>query len=271
MNTETIGFIGAGNMAEAIIKGIDGSGLVPAANIGVCDISPQRLEHFAALGHQTFSDAGDCSKFAQYLFLSVKPQQIDDVLDALSSQVHDDMVVVSIAAGITAPYIRQRLGRPQLQVKPVMPNTPLLIGEGAVAIGRGPQTAPQALQFVGDIFAASGKVWYIDEDKLNEIIPANGSSPAFIYFYTKLFCDCLHQQYGIDREMAKEMFCQTLIGSAKMMLAPGADIDDLIAKVCSKGGTTIAGIDGFVEKGMPQAVEHGIKACVDRAYELGKK
>ena len=266
---KTIGFIGAGNMAEAIVKGIDRTEFLPPQQIGVTDVNVQRLEHFAAMGHRAFADCRELVAFADYLVLSVKPQQMADVLAEAAPALREGTAVISIAAGISADYIRRALGRPELVVIPVMPNTPLLIAEGATAVGREEDTPAEQLAFVKQIFAASGKVWELPADKLSEVIPANSSSPAFIYYYTKLFCDQI-SQYGLERETVKEMFCQTLIGAARMMLESGEDIDDLIVKVCSKGGTTIAGIEGFQAKGLDAAVAYGIQRCIERAHELGQ-
>ena len=150
-----------------------------------------------------------------------------------------------------------------------MPNTPLLLGEGATALAMGGCCTDDEFGLVCEIFASCGKVAVIGKDKMKEIIAINGSSPAFIYLYAQAYIDYA-ESVGIDREVAKELFSQSLIGSAKMMTDSGKTISELITMVSSKGGTTLAGLEKLREGDLHKTVEECCKACTKRAYELSK-
>ena len=194
--------------------------------------------------------------------------QLDEVLDEVASQVTADTVVVSILAGVTAEYYAKRTVD-GAKVVLVMPNTPFLLGEGATALSRSETVTDEEFELVCNIFSSGGISKIIDKDKMKEIIAINGSSPAFIYLYTKYFVDYA-TSVGIDEQTAKDLFAKSLIGSAKMITDSGKSLDELIEMVSSKGGTTIAGLEKLREGGLCEAVDNCCKACTKRAYELSK-
>ena len=262
-----IGFIGAGNMGYAIMKGIkEKSGL--DAEIFVYDCYAPAAERAAELGAKTCADAAEVAKNAKYVFLAVKPQQLDEALEALAPAVTKDTVFVSICAGIGDEYIASKTIE-GAKVVLVMPNTPLLLGEGATALSCSASVTAEEFDNVCAIFGSCGKIAVIPKDKMKEIIAINGSSPAFIYLYAQAFIEYA-KSVGIDEFAAKGLFAQALIGSAKMITDSGDDIDTLIQKVSSKGGTTIAGLEKLREGGLAEAVDNCCKACTKRAYELSK-
>lgn len=265
---EKIGFIGGGNMATAIIKGILHTQLLPAADVWVFDISEERRKALGEMGCRVASSSVEIVDSCKYLLLAVKPQVIEGVLEEIAPRVTDNTVILSIAAGISCKYIRQKIGF-DCKVVNVMPNTPLLMGSGTSALSRNEPIEEEEFQFALKIFQSAGQAYVIPSQLMNEVIPLNSSSPAFIYYFAKIYVERA-EKAGFSRELANELFCNTLIGSAKMMLESGLDHDTLLKMVTSPGGTTLKGLEAMDANGFRNAVEQGIDACIQRAYELGK-
>ena len=264
----TVGFIGAGNMGYAIMKGIKDSDMSSEIALYAFDTYQDACVRAQQLGAQITADAAELAGSCSYVFLAVKPQQLDEVLDAIKPEVTAKTVIISICAGITDEYIASKTVS-GAKVVLVMPNTPLLLGEGATALSRSGSVTDEEFDLVCRIFSSGGISKVIAKDKMKEIIAINGSSPAFIYLYTKYFVDYA-KSVGIDEETAKELFAKSLIGSAKMITDSGKSLDELIEMVSSKGGTTIAGLEKLREGNLAGAVENCCKACTNRAYELSK-
>ena len=264
----TYGFIGAGNMAGAIIGGILTKNLAAAAQIGVYDIDTQKTAAFAAQGCRGFENIPALCAESRFVFLAVKPQQFNAVLPEIGKSLRPDSVLVSIAAGITAEAIKAGVGA-DCKVILAMPNTPLLLGQGACALSRVPPATQPELEQVKALFAAAGIAEEIPPDKMNAIIPINGSSPAFIYLFAKTLLDCA-QTAGLPPAQAHRLICQALIGSAHMLRDTGKTPDELIAMVCSPGGTTLAALEAMENSGFAQAIQNGFSACVKRADELAQ-
>ena len=264
---KSIGFIGAGNMATAIIKGLiaqKGSG----SFINVFDVSTEKLDEISKLGVNAFSSSQDVVKNSEIIVLAVKPQNYAEVLEALKDVVSTDKTFVSIAAGISINYVQSALGC-ECPVVRVMPNTPLLLKKGASALCPSANISEENKQIVYDMFAGSGVCEYITEDHMNEIIAVNGSSPAYIYMFAKAMADYA-VSVGIDYDKALNLICSTLEGSAAMLRESGDTPDVLIEKVSSKGGTTIEALNKLREHGFTEAIDDAMKACTKRAEELGK-
>lgn len=259
-----IGFIGAGNMASAIIKGIYGQ---TGNEIAAYDLDQEKVAQLSAYGVKPSPSPEAVVAGCKYVVLAVKPQNFPEILPQLKGRLTEETVIVSIAAGITADYLKSQLDFPALKVVLVMPNTPLLLGEGASALARVEPATEEEFAFVCGLFASSGRIAVIPQDKMNEIIPVNGSSPAFIYEIAKHFIACAEKQ-GIEESVALPLFSQALIGSAKMMTDSGYDLDTLIQMVSSKGGTTIAGLESFRRDDLGKVIENACDACIKRAYEL---
>lgn len=261
-----VGFIGAGNMGFAIMKGIaDGNS---GTELFAFDTDSEKHARLEAMGVKLLESECEVFENCKYVFLAVKPQQLDEVLDKVSSSVKDDTVIISICAGISGEYICNKT-REDAKVVLVMPNTPLLLGEGATALSRFGNTSDEEFSFVCGVFGLCGDYAVISPDKMKEIIAINGSSPAFIYLYAKAFIDYA-QSVDIDADVAKRLFSKTLIGSAKMITDSGYTIDELITMVSSKGGTTIEGLKKLREGNLELVVSECCKACTKRAYELSK-
>ena len=263
---KNIGFIGAGNMAFAIAGGIRKA--YPDANIGLYDVHTEQYERFFSLGAQGYPDIAGLIDQADIIFLSVKPQNFETVLPQIASAAnYQNRLYVSIAAGVSTQYISRELGG--VRVIRVMPNTPLMKGQGASALSASDAVSEEEFSFVQSIFAAMGVAKRIPEEQMNAVIAVNGSSPAYIYLFAKAVVDNAVKS-GMDAEVAKELFCQTLIGSAAMLMDPSSTPEELIHMVSSPGGTTLAALDVFYENHFSDIIDAAMDACTDRAKEIGK-
>lgn len=263
-----IGFIGAGNMATAIIKGLLAQNNGKADFISVYDISDEKRCTMGKMGVNICQSSAEVAENCDIIVLAVKPQNYSEVLDSLKSVVNESKTLVSIAAGISIVYVQNGLGC-KCPVVRVMPNTPLLLKKGATALCPSDNISEEDKRIVYNMFAGSGVCEYITEDHMNEIIAVNGSSPAYIYLFAKAMADYAQNQ-GIDYEKAMNLVCAALEGSAAMLRESGDSADVLIEKVSSKGGTTIAALEKLREHGFYEAVQDAMNACTKRAEELGK-
>lgn len=263
MNEKRIGFIGAGNMSTAIINGLLNNGY-SGSLIDIYDIDESKVAAFIDCNAcMSITELADKSEI---IFLCVKPQNFDDVLPQI--KINHSKIIVSIAAGISTDYIKATIGE-NAKVIRIMPNTPLMLGEGASALCRTSNISDDEFNIVFNIFALLGKACELKEEKMNAIVGVNGSSPAYIY----LFADAIIKgsvEQGIDSETAKTLFCQTLIGSAKMLLNSEKTPDELIKMVASPGGTTLKALEVLNNSGFSNMIIEAMKACTKRAEELGK-
>lgn len=260
-----IGFIGAGNMATAIIGGLVRSGF-NKNDIYVYDVFEEKLTAFSQMGVSVSTSAFELTKETDIVVLAVKPQQYGEVLKGIKEAADMTKTFVSIAAGITVSYVREKLSL-DVPVVRVMPNTPLLLGKGATAVSPSENVSDESFAVVKGMFESSGVVEILPENLMNAIISVNGSSPAYIYLFAKAVCDSAEAQ-GIDRDVAMKLFTSVLEGSAEMLRSSGDDPDTLIQKVSSKGGTTIAALERLYAHGFCEAVDDAMKACTKRAEEL---
>ena len=198
----------------------------------------------------------------------VKPQHLGEVLAEIKDSVKPETVFISICAGISAEFIRERT-IPNAKVVLVMPNTPMMLGCGASAMSHDETVSEDEFAFARKVIGSCGITEVIPTDKMKEIIAVNGSSPAFIYLYAKGFVDYA-DSVGIDKDVALRLFAQSLIGSAKMLTESGMTVDELIKQVSSPGGTTLAGLDKLYEGDLTGDVKNACEACTKRAYELGQ-
>ncbi|MFT8888921.1 MAG: pyrroline-5-carboxylate reductase [Ethanoligenens sp.] len=265
--TEHIGFVGAGNMASAIVNGLVGRNVCPAAQIAVYDHHHAHYGRFEDQGVHGVETVQQLVEFADIVFLSVKPQNYDEVLQNIKPFA-DGKIIVSIAAGISSAFIKKRLGE-SAKIVLAMPNTPLLLGEGATALCQCAPLTDAEYAIVKAVFAAGGVVQDLPEEQMTAVISVSGSSPAYVYLFAKAVIEEAVKQ-GIDAAVAKALICQTLIGSAKMLTDSGKEPEGLIQMVSSKGGTTIAALQALYAHGFEQAIQDGMRHCTKRAEELGK-
>ncbi len=260
-----IGFIGAGNMATAIIGGLLGAG-TNSADIHVFDMDKEKLSLFAKKGLTVEKNSSDVTGNCDVVVLAVKPQNYREVLSEIAPAATENKTFVSIAAGITIDFVRTVL-EINCPVVRVMPNTPLLVGKGATAICFSENVSDEAKALTSSMFSQSGALEEFAEDKMDAIISVNGSSPAYFYLFAKAMADYA-ESVGVDREKAMNLICAAMEGSAEMLRSSGDDPDTLIKKVSSKGGTTIEALNEFYSHGLEDAVKDAMSACTKRAAEL---
>lgn len=263
-----IGFIGAGNMATAIIGGLLSADF-NASDICVFDMDKAKLSSFESRGVTVCTNSCEVTSAGDIIVLAVKPQNYSEVISEIASVSDVNKTFVSIAAGITIDFVRKGLGL-NVPVVRVMPNTPLLVGKGATAICFSDNVTEDAKEITTKMFSSSGVVSKFTEDKMDAIISVNGSSPAYFYLFAKAMADYA-VSVGIDRDSAMTLICAAMEGSAEMLRSSGDDPDTLIKKVSSKGGTTIEALNKFYEHNFEGAVYDAMAACTKRAGELAKE
>lgn len=268
MDKINIGFIGAGNMGTAIMKGISGSPAGKNIQLFAFDPDTEKVKSLAEYDVCACGSEAELTEKCGYIFFAVKPQVIGKVIEAAAPAVTAEKVLISIAAGITDEFVVSKT-IPEAKVILVMPNTPLLLGEGASALSRNEKVTDEEFNIILDVFDSCGKTAVISKDKMKEIIAVNGSSPAFIYLFAKYFIDYAVSA-GIDESSAVKLFSQSLIGSAKMITDSGYTLDELIKMVSSPGGTTLAGLDRLYEGNLSDTVKNCCESCTKRAYELSE-
>lgn len=261
------GFIGGGNMAEAIIKGIRGKGQGAGEEIFVSEPREDRrryLEH--TYGVKTTQSNKEVVRSSNVIILAIKPQNMTTVLDEIAGDVAEEKTVVSIAAGITLAYLQSRLKTKKL-VR-VMPNTPAIVQEGMSVMSLCECFSDKDITAVRDIFMSVGKVLTLPEKYMNAVTALSGSGPAFVALFVEAMA-LAGEKMGLSSDNAAELAAQTLVGTAKL-LETGLSPQKLREMVTSPGGTTAAGLKAFEEKGFFNIVSESLQAALKRAEELGR-
>lgn len=259
-----LGVIGAGFMASAIIGGIIKSSVLSPDEIIVSDPSEDKLVVMQKKGVNVTQDNLYLSDNSEFVLFAVKPQSLSDVLSVMGGTVCRKFI--SIMAGVKKQKIKDRING--AVVARCMPNTPCSVGFGAIGIDMSDFVSDSDKEFVRNVFSSVAKVEYVSEDLLNAVTGVSGSSPAYFYMFIKGIIDAGVKQ-GLTNEQAKTLAVSTMIGAGKMLEnAPDKPIDELIAAVCSKGGTTIEAVKTFENGGLYALINEAIEACVNRAKEL---
>ena len=260
-----IGFIGGGNMAEALIKGMTSKGM---KEIVVSEPREERGNELQRLyGIKTTTSNREVAAICDIIILAVKPQNMEAVLEEIANDITDKKMVVSIAAGINLSYLASKL-RTELIIR-VMPNTPALVQEGMSVMSLCGCFYGKELDMVKSILMSVGKVLVLPEEQMNAVTALSGSGPAFVALFIEAMTDA-GVKLGLNRSDASELAVQTLLGTAKL-LDTGMSAENLIKMVTSPGGTTAAGLKVFEEKVLKAIVEAALKAAHDRAHELGRR
>lgn len=268
MNKTIIGFIGAGNMASAIIGGIIHAGLAEGRQIIAADPAKEKLQTLQEnYGIQT-GDNQTAAAAADILFLAVKPNMFSRVVPEIRKQVRPDAVVVSIAAGQTIDHIRQ-LFEKDMKIIRIMPNTPALVGEAMCAVCANDRVDQETLDQVMAICRGFGRAAMIPEAMFHAAVGVSGSSPAYAFLFIEALADAAVLK-GMPRDLAYTFAAQSLLGSAKMVLETGRHPGELKDMVCSPGGTTIEAISILEQAGFRSAVINAAAACADKSEEMSR-
>jgi len=260
-NKYTLGVIGAGNMAYAIVCGILKSGILRAEDVIISDVNTDRLDLFKSKGITTTSDNTLLAASCNNLLFAIKPQISNTVFEEIKSVIDAD-TVISIMAGVSLATLKNALGL--RNYARIMPNTPALVGNGMSAVAF---DGDFRSDFVLDVFRSIGKVVELDETLFDAVTSLSGSGPAYVYTFIKALIDG-GVNGGLDYDTAKTLALQTVTGSVKMIENSDKPITELIDAVCSKGGTTIQAVNSFKEDGLEDAVKRGMEKCRLRSIEL---
>lgn len=266
-----LGIIGAGNMAEAIVRGAVRGKVVAAEQIIAADISPVRRELFSGvLGVRAVeTNAQLISEKPKCLLLGVKPQQMASVLAALSTDLPEDTLVISIAAGISSAFIAEHLGkRSAWRVIRTMPNTPMLVGQGMVALSRGTNATPKDIAEARRIFECAAQVIEVPETLMDAVTAVSGSGPAYVFYLVERMIQA-GIELGLSPDDARQLAVQTTAGAAAMLASSTDSPAELRRKVTSPGGTTQEAIAHLDAKGVGTAISEAVKAAARRSQELG--
>ena len=268
-----IAFIGVGNMATAILNGITSGDpcLVPWSDVILYDRDPAKLEKYSLKGATISVSLESAVSCADCVFLCVKPQNFPEILPLIAGvRGVEKKLLVTIAAGIAINKISEPTGAPVVRV---MPNTPMLIGQGVSAICRSEKVSDSDFDFVSDVFSSAGKVIRIQESEMNRIISVTGSSPAYVFMMIKAMFEGAVQQGLSDGELSEkdliESICDTIIGSAMLMKSGDETPDEQIKRVCSKGGTSERAVAELERYDFYKAFADAMLKCTERADELG--
>jgi pyrroline-5-carboxylate reductase len=265
-----IGFIGGGNMGEAMIKGLIAASLLTPKQIQVFDVSTQRIEYLGTRYVVSPSPSiRHLASSSQLIVLAVKPQTAPDVLNELYPNLSHQPLVISIAAGITIATLTEGLA-PGTHIIRAMPNTPALILEGASALARGPGVTDEEMNRALMLFRAVGKALEVEETALNAVTGLSGSGPGYLLLILESLIDA-GVLMGLSRQIARELVLQTALGTAKMAQESGKHPAELKDLITSPGGTTIKGLQILETQGIRGALFNAVEAATLRSMELGKR
>ncbi len=264
-----VGFLGAGNMGEALIRGLLKAGLVPVDHVFATDVRLGRLEQLGKLyGIHTLSDNRLLVKRVDVVILAVKPQIIQQVLREVAPAVTARQLFISMAAGVPTSALRAALPKSVRLIR-VMPNTPALVLEGVTAVARAERLKTGDVETAEEIFGAVGKVVVLEEELLDAVTGLSGSGPAYVALMIEALADG-GVRVGLDRITAMTLAAQTVLGSAKLLIETGTHPGQLKDMVTSPGGTAIAGIAALEEGGVRRTLINAVERATRRSQELGR-
>jgi pyrroline-5-carboxylate reductase len=264
-----VGFVGGGNMGEALIRGLVESNLVPGDRILLADVRADRVRQLAEqYGLSPVEGNAALVRAADVVILAVKPQIMTAVLREVLPALTSRPLLISLAAGVSTATIQSVLGKYPRLIR-VMPNTPALVLEGVTAIARTPGLDQDDLETAQEIFAAVGRAVVLDEEQLDAVTGLSGSGPAYVALVIESLADG-GVKMGLDRATAMTLATQTVLGAARLLAETGMHPGALKDMVSSPGGTTIAGIAALEEGGLRTTFIRAVERATLRSRELGR-
>ncbi|GHT51261.1 pyrroline-5-carboxylate reductase [Bacteroidia bacterium] len=263
-----LGIIGVGKMGRSFLEGILNAKVLTKAEVllfGNSKNAGLRQE-----GYNVAHSEREVLQKSEMVLLAFKPLQFATVLEKLQGidRENPDLIVVSMAAGIKIDTIRKQLG--DVRYARIMPNTPVVINRGMITLAidqSGKKITPAESRELFQLLEILGTVVEIDETEMDTAIPLHGSMPAYLYSFARAFINNA-LKHGLDEEKAKTLVTEAIIGSARMLQSSNRPIDQLIADVCSKGGTTLAGLEVLQHNGFEGIIDAACDACIRRSKEL---
>ncbi len=273
LTNKKIGFIGGGNMAEAMIKGLISASFIEAKNLMASDVSTERLEKLK--GDYKIKVTQDNRELVQknnIIILSIKPQVMKEVLNPIHDVVDGDKLIISVMAGPTIEAIEHLLNPEadkKVGVVRTMPNTPSFVQEGVTALAAGDHVSKNDLRVAHRIFEAIGRTVDVQESHLDAVTGLSGSGPAYIFMIIEALSDA-GVKMGLSRDVSNILTIQTVLGAAKLARESGQHPGELKDMVCSPGGTTISGLHSLEEGGLRTTLMNAVEAATRRSRVLGK-
>lgn len=264
----TISFIGAGNMAEAMIRGLLRGSVFAPEEITASGPREERMRELAERFRiRTTTDNHEAAK-ADIVILSVKPQILSRVLEQIGNDINPDALVISIAAGVPVAAIQTRLAEGTRVIR-AMPNTPALVDAGATAIAGGEHARASDLEAAKRIFDAVGITVILEESALDAVTGLSGSGPAYVFLILEALSDA-GVKVGLSRRNSQLLAAQTVLGSAKLLLETNEHPGRLKDMVTSPGGTAITGLHTLEAGGVRTTLMNAVEAATQRSRELGE-
>lgn len=273
LTKKTIGFLGAGNLAEALIKGLVASKSVRASQIIAADKISERLIYLAETYEiKVYNRNHEIAENSDIIFITVKPNDVSGVLGDIAPALGKDKLLISAAAGITTTTVLERLKESGTKgfvpVVRAMPNTPVIVREGAIGLCAGLGAGKSDLKLARALFESVGKVVVVEEEGLLDAVTGlSGSGPAYVFLFMEALVEA-GVKAGLKKETARELALQTTLGAAKLAIDSPKSLEELIKMVTSPGGTTIEGLKKLKEADIKGTVEKAVSAATKRAREL---
>ena len=262
-----IGFIGCGNMATAMIKGILDSGKVTAEQMIASAKSDQTREKISSeLGITAAKTNAEVVEFADMVFLAVKPQYYEEVIGEIKDAIRQNQIIVTIAPGKTLTWLAERLGS-DVKIIRTMPNTPAMVKEGMMGMCKNALVTDEEMQQVKEICESFGKAEVVPESLIDVVVGVSGSSPAYVFMFIEAMADAAVAD-GMPRAQAYKFAAQSVLGSARMVLETGKHPGELKDMVCSPAGSTIQAVRVLEEKGFRGAVTDAVITAVEKSRSL---
>ena len=269
LSESTIAVIGAGNMGQAILRGLVSTQAVEPSRIWVTTRRPEGARKLASeWGVRAASSNAEAVAAADAIVMAVKPQIFHGVIEEVKVDLRSKLTI-SVAAGVSTGRIEAWVGGPARVVR-AMPNTPASIGEGATALCRGARSTAADLALAEALFQSVGRTAVVDEEHLDAVTGLSGSGPAYVFLMIEAFADA-GVKVGLSREIAQSLATQTIKGSAQLLLETGEHPGRLKDRVTSPGGTAIAGLHVLEAGGLRTTIMDAVEAAARRAKELGDR
>jgi pyrroline-5-carboxylate reductase len=262
-----IGFLGAGNMAEALCRGMLRAKLLPPERIIAADVKEERRRLFAdQLGVKATADNLEAVRAAEIVVLAVKPQSFDVVMSPLGRAIDRTKLLISILAGVRTVRLEKACA-PGARVIRAMPNAPVLVGAGMTALSPGAGARPEDLETAAAIFRAAGRVITVAEAQMDAVTAVSGSGPAYCFYLVEAMTEAGIAE-GLAPADAALLAGQTLYGAGRLLMESGESAAALRAKVTSPGGTTQAAIEHMQKDGVKEALVAAVRRAAARSREL---
>jgi pyrroline-5-carboxylate reductase len=272
MENPRVAFVGGGQMATALARGLITSGFTDPENIIASDVMEASRKNFVQQTGgkaKTVESNEEAVQKADIVILAVKPQVMHEVMPELRPILTTEHLIISIAAGVTMAQLVEAMGE-HLRIVRVMPNTPALVGKAASAFALGGKASREDAKIVDKLLSAIGFATEVPDKLLDAVTGLSGSGPAFVYLFIEALGDG-GVRSGLPRDVANKLAAQTVLGAAQMVIETGENPAVLKDRVTSPGGTTIAGVHALEKGGLRAAVIDAVYAATQRSAELGKE